>query len=134
LPNLFLGQTRRLRSDDGREDRPQAREANVVLLGILETVTDDYSRTEHRLQLEGARTSRELPAVVDQVITYNWIDFGDGALTRAFVCTTPNPWGFPAKDRSGRLQQVEEPHLGKLLTKLSTGSTSGDLAELTAAQ
>ena len=35
----------------------QARAVNVVFLGILETVTDDYNRTEHRLQLEGARTS-----------------------------------------------------------------------------
>ena len=112
----------------------QAREVNVVFLGILETVTDDYNRTEHRLQLEGARTSRELPAVVDQVITYNWINFGDGVLTRAFVCTAPNPWALPAKDRSGRLQQIEEPHLGKLLTKLSTGSTSGDVVEFAAAQ
>jgi hypothetical protein len=112
----------------------QAREVNVVLLGVLETVIDDYRRVEHRLQLEGARTARELPAVVDQVITYNWIDFGDGVLTRAFLCTAPNPWQFPAKDRSGRLEQIEQPDLGKLLTKLSARSTSGDVVELVAAQ
>jgi hypothetical protein len=112
----------------------QARAVNVVFLGILETVTDDYNRTEHRLQLEGARTGRELPAVVDQVITYHWIDFGDGVLTRAFICTTPNPWQFPAKDRSGRLEQIEQPDLGKLLAKLSTKSPGGDFVELEAAQ
>jgi hypothetical protein len=54
------------------------------------------------------------------VITLQWLDFGDGKPVRAFVCTQPNPWGLPAKDRSGRLGQIEEPHLGKLLTKLST--------------
>ena len=59
----------------------QARAVNVVFLGILETATDDFGRTEHRLQMEGSRTSRELPAVVDQVITMQWIDFGDGKLT-----------------------------------------------------
>jgi hypothetical protein len=107
----------------------QAREANVIFLGILETVTDDYGRTEHRLQLEGARTSRELPAVVDQVITYQWINFGDGSLTRALVCTAPNPWQFPAKDRSGRLEQIERPDLGELLTKLSAQSKGSDSAE-----
>jgi hypothetical protein len=48
-----------------------------------------------------------------------WIDFGDGVLTRAFVCTSPNRWNYPAKDRSGRLEQIEEPHLGKLLQKLT---------------
>jgi hypothetical protein len=111
----------------------QAREVNVVFLGILETVIDDYNNKEHRLQLEGARTSRELPAVVDQVITYNWINFGEGVLTRAFVCTSPNSWSYPAKDRSGRLEQIEEPDLGKLLTKLSAKSPGGDFVELEAA-
>jgi AAA domain len=97
----------------------QARAINVVLLGVLETVTDDFNRTENRLQFEGNRTGRELPAIVDQVVTYNWVDFGDGALTRTFICTSPNEWRYPAKDRSGRLEQLEEPDLTKLITKLT---------------
>jgi hypothetical protein len=112
----------------------QARTINVIFVGILETVTDDFNRTEHRLQMEGARTSRELPAIVDQVITMNWVDFGDGAPTRAFVCTSPNQWRYPAKDRSGRLQQIEQPHLGRLLAKLSAKTSDGDFAELEAVQ
>ena len=47
-----------------------------------------------------------------------WVDFGDGKPVRAFVCTSPNPWGYPAKDRSGRLEQFEPPDLGKLIAKL----------------
>ena len=47
-----------------------------------------------------------------------WVDFGDGKPVRAFVCTSPNPWGYPAKDRSGRLEQLEPPNLGKLIAKL----------------
>jgi AAA domain len=97
----------------------QARAINVVLLGVLETIVDDFNRTEHRLQLEGARTGRELPAIIDEVITYQWVDFGDGMLTRSFICTSPNRWSYPAKDRSGRLDPVEEPNLGKLITKLT---------------
>ena len=31
---------------------------------------------------------------------------------------TLNPWGFPAKDRSGRLDLIEEPHLGRLFEKI----------------
>jgi hypothetical protein len=112
----------------------QARTVNVCFLGILETIVDDYGRTEHRLQHEGARTSRELPGVIDEVITYNWTNFGDGTLTRSFVCTTPNQWGYPAKDRSGRLEQFEPPHLGKLFSKLSAKSASGDVVELETAQ
>ena len=69
--------------------------------------------------LQHARgTGRELPGIVDQIITMQWVVFGEGAPTRAFVCTSPNPWGYPAKDRAGRLEQIEEPHLGKLITKL----------------
>jgi hypothetical protein len=97
----------------------QARAVNIIFLGILESITDDFGKLEHRLQMEGSRTARELPAIVDQIITMQWIDFGDGKLIRAFVCTSPNPWQYPAKDRSGRLDQIEEPHLGKLLHKLT---------------
>jgi hypothetical protein len=106
----------------------QARAVNVIFVGILETVADDFNRTEHRLQLEGSRTGRELPAIVDEVVTYNWIDFGDGVLTRSFVCTTPNPWNYPAKDRSGRLEQIEEPHLGKLITKLTKPGSAASIS------
>jgi hypothetical protein len=97
----------------------QARAVNVIFLGILETVTDDFGKTEHRLQMEGGRTSRELPAIVDQVISMSWVRFDKDAPIRAFVCTSPNPWHYPAKDRSGRLEQIEQPHLGKLFDKLT---------------
>jgi hypothetical protein len=95
-----------------------ARGKHVAFVGILEKVTDEFNATSWQPQMEGARAGRELPGIVDQIITMQWIDFGDGAPTRAFVCTSPNPWGYPAKDRAGRLEQIEEPHLGKLITKL----------------
>jgi len=31
---------------------------------------------------------------------------------------TINPWGYPAKDRSGRLDLLEVPHLGRLFAKI----------------
>jgi AAA domain len=94
------------------------REKNVILVGILERVVDEFGRAELGLQMEGAKTGRELPGIIDGIITMHWIDFGDGKPVRAFVCGVPNQWGYPAKDRSGRLEQIEEPHLGKLLEKL----------------
>jgi hypothetical protein len=105
----------------------QARDVNVVFLGVLETVIDDFNHTEHRLQFEGTRTGRELPAVVDQVVSYHWVNFGDGALTRSFICTSPNRWNYPAKDRSGRLEQFEPPDLGQLLNKLTKPRTAASL-------
>jgi hypothetical protein len=95
-----------------------ARRLHIILVGALETVVDDYNRVEHRLQIEGQRVPREIPGIVDIVLTMNSIDFGDGKLIRAFVCTSPNPWGYPAKDRSGRLEQIEPPDLGKLIAKI----------------
>jgi hypothetical protein len=37
---------------------------------------------------------------------------------RIFVCQTINPGGYPAKDRSGRLNVNEPAHLGHLLKKI----------------
>jgi hypothetical protein len=102
----------------------QARDVNVVFLGVLETVIDDFNHTEHRLQFEGTRTGRELPAVIDEVITYHWVDFDDGKPIRSFICTAPNKWNYPAKDRSGKLDQFEPPDLKKLLDKLTEPRTA----------
>jgi hypothetical protein len=67
-----------------------AREKHVVFVGILERVVDDFNRGEWQLQCEGSKTTRELPAIVDQIVTYQFLDFGDGKPpTRAFVCTSP---------------------------------------------
>jgi AAA domain len=95
-----------------------ARGRDVVFVAILERVVDDLNIATWQPQIEGSKTSRELPGIVDEIITMQWVDFGDGKPVRAFVCTSPNPWQFPAKDRAGRLEQIEEPHLGKLITKL----------------
>jgi len=95
-----------------------ARGMNVIFVAILEKVTDEFNRPEFQIQMEGTKTSRELPGIVDQVITMQFVDFGDGNPARALVCTSPNPWRYPAKDRAGKLEQIEQPHLGKLIAKL----------------
>jgi hypothetical protein len=79
-----------------------ARERTVVFVAVLERNTDDFNISTWQPQIEGSKTGRELPAIVDEIITMRWIDFGDRKPVRAFVCN-PNPWGYPAKDRSGRL-------------------------------
>ena len=43
----------------------------------------------------------------------------DGVSYRTFVCHTLNAWNYPAKDRSGRLDVIEEPNLGRLMEKIS---------------
>jgi hypothetical protein len=97
-----------------------ARIRTVVFVAVLERHVDDLNVASWQLQLEGAKTGRELPAIVDELITMNWVNFGDGKPpARAFVCGNPNSWGYPAKDRSGRLEQIEPPNLGALIEKLT---------------
>ena len=96
-----------------------AREKTVVFVAVLEKNTDEFNVSTWQPQIEGAKTGRELAAIVDEIITMQWIDFGDRKPVRAFVCTNPNAWGYPAKDRSGRLDQFEPPNLGALIEKLT---------------
>jgi hypothetical protein len=101
-----------------------ARERTIILVAVLERGDDGFGAPVWRPQLEGAATGRQLPAIIDEVITMAHLDFGDGKPARCFVCTYPNPWAFPAKDRSGRLDKLEPPNLGALLAKLTPPSAS----------
>jgi len=96
-----------------------ARERTVIFVAVLEKNTDEFNISTWQPQIEGAKTGRELPAIVDEIVTMQWIDFGDRKPVRAFVCTSPNLWSYPAKDRSGRLEQLEPPNLGALIEKLT---------------
>jgi len=96
----------------------RARDKNIIFVAILETVIDDFKQPHKQIQLEGQKTARELPGIVDLVVALDFIDFGDGDPVRSFITTSPNPWALPCKDRSGRLEQIEEPHLGKLIAKI----------------
>ena len=96
-----------------------ARVRTVIFVAVLEKSVDDLNVSTWQPQIEGAKTGRELPAIVDEIITMTWVDFGDRKSVRAFVCTNPNSWGYPAKDRSGRLEQFEPPNLGALIEKLT---------------
>ena len=94
------------------------RAKNVWFVGILDEKLDDFNRKVFTPQIDGSKTGLELPGIVDQVITMAELPDANGKSGRAFVCHTLNPWGFPAKDRSGRLAMIEAPHLGQLMEKV----------------
>lgn len=94
---------------------------NLIFVGLLDEFEDDYKRRTWQPQIEGGKTQRELAGIFDQIVSMVELDF-EGAKHRAFVCTRPNPGGYPAGDRSGRLEMIEEPHLGKLLAKIKSGA------------
>lgn len=91
---------------------------NVWLVGLLDKRLDDFNRPYFSLQIEGSKTGLELPGIVDEIVTLADIRPVEGAPYRAFVCTTLNEFGFPAKDRSGRLTAIEPAHLGRLMDKI----------------
>lgn len=94
-----------------------ARGKNVVFVAILDERLDDYNRKVFVPQIEGSKTSLELPGIVDEVVTLAEIKAEDGSAYRAFVTHTVNPYGYPAKDRSGRLDLLEPPDLSALIAK-----------------
>jgi hypothetical protein len=98
-----------------------ARDKNVIFVGILENTKDEFNISSWHLQAEGGKTGKELPGIVDQIATMNHVQFdADSPPVRALICQQPNQWGYPAKDRSGRLEMFEQPHLGKWIDKLTT--------------
>lgn len=94
------------------------RNKNIWFVGILDEKIDDFNRKVFTPQIDGSKTALELPGIVDQVITMAELPAEDGSEYRAFINHTLNPYGFPAKDRSGRLAITEEPHLGRLMEKI----------------
>ena len=114
------------------------RRKNVWFVGILDEKLDDFNRKVFQPQIDGSKTGLELPGIVDEVITMAELKGEPGQETvrgtvspanggdpyRAFVCQTINSWGFPAKDRSGRLDETEPPDLLALLRKINAPAPS----------
>jgi hypothetical protein len=94
---------------------------SIIVVGILDQEVDELKRVSWTPQVEGSKTGRELPGIFDQVVTLNNFKTEDGTMYRAFCCQQQNPWGYPAKDRSGRLEILEAPDLGKLIKKIREG-------------
>ena len=93
------------------------RDKHVIFVAILEEKTDDFNRRYYQLQLEGSKSALELPGILDEVVTLAIIKSDDGSMSRGFVTNADNAYGYPGKDRSGRLDAIEAPHLGNLIAK-----------------
>jgi hypothetical protein len=108
----------------------------VIFVGVLEKVVDEFGAVTWQPQMEGSKAGRELPGIVDQVISMHlfardaeggWA-LDEKAAERRLVCRAGNPWGLPAKDRSGRLDLTESPDLGALLAKINRAAPSWSAA------
>jgi hypothetical protein len=108
-----------------------ARGKHVVFVAILDEKLDDFNRKVFVPQIEGAKTAAELPGIVDEVVTLSEIKAEDGTFYRAFITHTLNPYGYPAKDRSGQLDLQEPPNLRALIDKcaMATQATTQTTAQ-----
>jgi len=105
----------------------------TIMVGILEKHTDEFGKVTWQPQMEGGKAARELPGIVDQVLTLAQFSRAqDGTLQldpqrgneRRLVCRAGNRFGLPAKDRSGRLDETEPADLAALLRKINATSTN----------
>lgn len=96
------------------------RNKDIWMVGILDEKLDDFNRKVFSPQIEGSKASLELPGIVDQVVSMVVLKNEEGNPYRAFVCQHINPWGYPSKDRSGRLDVIEEPNLRRLISKITS--------------
>lgn len=116
----------------------QHTEKNVIFTAKLNQVQGAWE-----IEIEGAKTGREFPGIVDQVVSYSFFDFAEtggwshnpvSGSVRAFCCQKGNPWTLPAKERTlGNVGLIEEPHLGKLIAKINApAAAQAELALRTA--
>lgn len=99
-----------------------ARGKNVIFVCLMDQVEDDFNRKHWALQMDGKKAANGIPGIVDVIAAMTIIHPDEGEAYRGLVTDPTNEWGFPVKVRNGgHLMPIEQPHLGKLIDKL-TGS------------
>lgn len=81
--------------------------------------SDGVSR--YTVSMPGKQVGPQVPYMFDEVFHLGISKTQDGRKFR--YLRTDKDMQYDAKDRSGRLEEIEEPHLGKIITKI-TGATN----------
>lgn len=98
--------------------RLQHQDKNIILSCILDEATDDFSRTIYTPQLVGQKSGRELPGIFDVVLTIHVGEQNDPQ-RRVIHTDRGNKYGYPSKDRSKKLNPVEDVDLSVILKKIT---------------
>lgn len=91
---------------------------NVVFVAKQERDKDELGALKLMPNMPGQKMTRDLPYLLDEVLCLEIGELADAQKTkyRQLICHPDNT--YFAKDRSGALASIEEPHLGKLITKI----------------
>lgn len=101
----------------------QHQKKNIIMATLLDEESDEFKRKFFKLQLEGGQSREKLPGIFDVVLTLANVEFEGQGKHKVFVTQENNPFGYPAKDRSGLLEAFEQPDLGKLIKKIQGAQT-----------
>ena len=88
---------------------------NVVLIALSSVEKDENSRRYQGIDVQG-KISTQMPALFDEVFYYHTYTEEGGGLKRVLI-TQPNEKVL-AKDRSGSLDEFEEPNLSLIADKI----------------
>jgi len=88
---------------------------NVVMTALAKLEKDDMNRRIMSIDLQG-KIGDQLPGYFDEVFFYHLFKDEDGE-TQRYLATQPTD-NYVAKDRSGKLNEFEQPNLAEIAKKI----------------
>lgn len=92
---------------------------HVYMSAQLAQQKDEMGRLLYAPSMPGQKTGQSLPYFFDEVLALRIERDADGIAQRGLMCDSDGLW--LAKDRSGRLDAWEPPHLGVVIEKIGGG-------------
>jgi len=89
---------------------------HVLMTAKLDKMQDEMGRILYSPSMPGNKTGQQLPYFFDEVLALRIEKDSDGNTWRGLKCIADASW--QAKDRSGKLDEWEEPDLSKLISKI----------------
>lgn len=89
---------------------------NVYFSAKCEKSQDEAGRVMYAPSMPGNKTGQSLPYFFDEVLALRIEKDQEGSTQRALMCDSDGLW--QAKDRSGKLEAWEAPHLGAVIDKI----------------
>jgi len=89
---------------------------HVYFSAKCEKAQDETGRLLYSPSMPGSKLSQQIPYLVDEVFALRLERDADGVVHRGLLCDGDGNW--LAKDRSGKLDQWEQPDLGEIIKKI----------------
>jgi len=91
---------------------------HVFMTAKLDKIQDETQKIHWGPSMPGNKTAQQLPYFFDEVLAMRFGSDDEGNEWRGLMCKGDSAW--IAKDRSNKLSDWEEPHLGKIIEKIGS--------------